>query len=403
MPPSDTTGRYLVLFAQDKAEAASRRLEQLAHARIVHSTDAKLWSAGEDDDVDAQAEDENCAWVFDHIGVALLRCRPSAAPSLTTASADDDGVILAIEPERRVRAFEGATEGSVAWGVHAVGADLSPYTGKGVRIAILDTGLDLSHPDFKGRAVTAVSFIPGEPVQDANGHGTHCAGIAAGPRDPEGVGRYGVAGDAELFIGKVLSDSGGGADGNVLEGIDWAIRNGCHIVSLSLGSAAQPEDSYSQVFETVARRALEAGTLIIAAAGNESRRPDHIAPVGHPANCPSILAVAAIDAAMDIAPFSCGGLQGQGGEVNVAAPGVDVPSSWPMPERYRAISGTSMATPFVAGVAALYAEADPDARGARLGERLARDARQLSLPPRDVGAGLVQAPAGTGDPPRSGS
>src|SRR5690606_15073941 len=211
------------------------------------------------------------------------------------------------------------------------------------------------------------------------------------------------AGEAELFIGKVLGDSGGGADGNVLEGIDWAVRNGCHIVSLSLGSAAQPGDAYSQVFETVARRALEAGTLIIAAAGNESRRPDHIAPVGHPANCPSILAVAAVDAAMDVAPFSCGGLQGQGGEVNVAAPGVDVPSSWPMPERYRAISGTSMATPFVAGVAALYVEADPDARGARLGERLARDARPLSLPPRDVGAGLVQAPAGPDDRSGQGS
>src|SRR5690606_32021335 len=144
--------------------------------------------------------------------------------SLTTASTEDDGVILAIEPERRVQAFEGAAEASAAWGVRAVGADLSPYTGKGVRIAILDTGLDLNHPDFKGRSITAKSFIRGEATQDANGHGTHCAGIAAGPRDPEGVGRYGVAGDAELFIGKVLSDSGGGADGNVLEGIDWAIR-----------------------------------------------------------------------------------------------------------------------------------------------------------------------------------
>ena len=102
MPPSDTTGRYLVLFAQDKAEAASRRLEQLAHARIVHSTDTELRSAGEGDEVSAQTEDENCAWVFDHIGVALLRCRPSAEPILTAASTEDDGVILAIEPERRV-------------------------------------------------------------------------------------------------------------------------------------------------------------------------------------------------------------------------------------------------------------------------------------------------------------
>ena len=161
---------------------------------------------------------------------------------------------------------------------------------------------------------------------------------------------------------------------------------------MSLGSSVAAGDAYSQVFEAVAQRALEAGSLIVAAAGNDSRRPVYIAPVGHPANCPSILAVAALDEVLDVAPFSCGGLEPDGGEVNLAAPGVNIWSAWPMPKPYHLSSGTSMATPFVAGVAALYVEADPSARGAALGERLAREAKELTLPVRDVGAGLIQAP-----------
>ncbi|AFK62087.1 hypothetical protein TKWG_08655 [Advenella kashmirensis WT001] len=137
---------------------------------------------------------------------------------------------------------------------------------------------------------------------------------------------------------------------------------------------------------------MAAGTLIIAAAGNESQRPDHIAPVSHPANCPSIVAVAAVDEHMAIAPFSSGGLQGDGGQIDIAAPGVDVLSSWPGTENYNTISGTSMATPFVAGVAALFAESDPAVRGSVLRDRIVQNARPLPLPQRDVGRGLVQAP-----------
>ena len=106
----------------------------------------------------------------------------------------------------------------------AVGADASTQTGQGIRIAVLDTGLDLSHPDFAGRSIETKSFAAGQPVQDGNGHGTHCAGIAAGPAKPARQVRYGVAGEAELYVGKVLGDEGSGGDGGILEGIDWAIR-----------------------------------------------------------------------------------------------------------------------------------------------------------------------------------
>ena len=161
---------------------------------------------------------------------------------------------------------------------------------------------------------------------------------------------------------------------------------------MSLGAPVAVGQPYSQIYEQVAKRALAAGTLIIAAAGNDSHRPTSIAPVSHPANCPSVMAVAAIDAQIQIAFFSNGGLNPQGGQVDIAGPGVAVRSAWPRPTLYNTISGTSMATPHAAGVAALLAEANRTARGSALGALLLQGARRLSLPSRDVGSGLIQAP-----------
>jgi len=396
MPSTQSTDqtmqRYLVLLRPEDPDRGVRVLAELAQATVViRSRDT------------GTPRQPPCVLVFDHIGAARVHCTAQTRQRLADAAASGNSTILAIEPERTVYAIAEAggpatgpepVVSGASWGVHAVGADASPYTGKGIRIAVLDTGLDLSHPDFAGRPVVSRSFVEGESVQDGNGHGTHCAGIAAGPASPASQPRYGVAGEAMLFVGKVLGDEGRGGDGDILEGIDWAVEHGCHIVSMSLGSPVEPGQGYSTVFEEVARRALAAGTLIVAAAGNESRRPDAVAPVGHPANCPSILAVAAVDSALRVAPFSCAGLEGEGGEVNVAGPGVDILSAWPAPALHRSISGTSMATPFVAGVAALHAQADASARAALLGERLVQSCQALQDPVRDVGAGLVRAPSG---------
>lgn len=283
-------------------------------------------------------------------------------------------------------------EAELTWGLQATGVGNSLYTGQGVRVAVLDTGMELSHPDFVGRRITAQSFIPGQEAQDGHGHGTHCIGTACGPRQPGQLPRYGIASQSEIFVGKVLSDEGRGTDGGILAGIEWAINNNCAVISMSLGARTWIGQSFSRVFEAAARRALAAGALIIAAAGNESQRPWIIAPVGHPANCPSILSVGALDAQLTIASFSCGGLNPQGGQVDLAGPGVAVRSSWIRPQLYRSISGTSMATPHVAGIAALHAEANPDMRGGALGWLLLQSARHLNLPIRDAGAGLVQAP-----------
>ncbi len=173
---------------------------------------------------------------------------------------------------------------------------------------------------------------------------------------------------------------------------NWAVANHCEIISMSLGRVVQVGETFSAIYEQVAQRALNAGTLIIAAAGNNSQRPGLISPVNEPANSPSIMAIGALDSGLKISFFSCGGRNPQGGQVDIAAPGLNVRSSWPRPMLYNTISGTSMATPHVAGIAALHAEANPNARGRALWQLLTTSARRLRLPSRDVGAGLVQAP-----------
>ncbi len=191
----------------------------------------------------------------------------------------------------------------------------------------------------------------------------------------------------------MLSNAGSGADADILAGIEWAIEQDCRVVSMSLGRPTRPGEPFSQVFEAVGRRALAANTAILAAAGNESARDRGVyAPVSHPANCPSITAVGAVDRLLEVAPFSARGLDPAGGQVDCVGPGVDVRSSWPRPDRYRTVSGTSMAAPHAAGVLALLAEETPGATAGELVAALLRGARRLPLPATDVGSGLVQAP-----------
>ena len=283
-------------------------------------------------------------------------------------------------------------ESELTWGLQTTRAATSSFSGKNIKVAVLDTGLDLGHPDFLGRQISSRSFVAGQAVQDGHGHGTHCIGTACGKKRPNQLPRYGIAYNSEIFAGKVLSNQGSGGDAGILAGIQWALTNKCHVVSMSLGASVFPGQGFSQIFEQVARRTLALGTLIIAAAGNESARPGLINPVGHPANCPSIMSVGALDQQMRVAFFSNGGLNPQGGQVDIAGPGVAVISSFPRPTLRRTLSGTSMATPHIAGIAALLAEANPGTRGRALASLLMQGARRLLLPARDIGSGLVQAP-----------
>lgn len=387
---AETTGRYLVLLEPDAVDEGARALNQLAGLRLADPA-----VEGPPEEINT---DEFDGVVLRELGVAVVTAAPEQAAALARA-VTEPGPVTAAEPERVVRAIGAAapaaqpgpiTETSLTWGLQAIRADAGPATGAGVRVAVLDTGLDLNHPDLTGRTIVSRSFISTEQVQDGHGHGTHCIGTACGPRFPAVLPGYGVAYRSEIYAGKVLSNGGSGADGGILEGINWAATNGCRVVSMSLGAPAQPGQPYSLVFEQVAQRAMQLGTLIIAAAGNDSdRRSGHIAPVAHPANCPSIMAVGAVDAQYGIANFANGGID-DFGQVDLVGPGVDVYSSWPMPTRYRRLNGTSMATPHVAGVAALIA-GQQQLRPDQVWVRLTQTARRLNLPSRDVGAGLVQA------------
>ena len=429
----ETTGRYLVLLPEKDVSSGisaltnSTGIREVARAADFEShafTSEELESSG--------------ASVFDRLGVAVVALDPDQVQSVRSASAAHQP-ILDIQPERVVYAinqgsssglsseylrgyrdaashlYEQATpqeqqppgdrqltsdkftDGNSTWGLQATQVIDSTLTGLGIKVAVLDTGMDLTHPDFAGRSISSKSFIIREEVQDENGHGTHCIGTACGPKAPDELPRYGVAYNAEIFAGKVLSNAGSGSDRGILSGIEWALNNGCEIISMSLGAPTSPGDTFSPIYEQVGQRAMQNGSLIIAAAGNESRDPFTGRrrvppnPVGYPANAPSLMAVAALDSQLRVAPFSNGSINFDGGQVDIAGPGVDVYSSWPMPRRYRTISGTSMATPHVAGIAALYAEAT-GARGMELWGWLMREAQRLALSSADVGIGLVLAP-----------
>lgn len=273
------------------------------------------------------------------------------------------------------------------WGLQATLASRSARQGAGVRVAVLDTGLDFNHPDFGGRLVLSKSFVPGEDVQDGNGHGTHCVGTVAGPGNPYQPPVYGVAPSCEVLVGKVLSNRGQGETNWILQGIVWAIENGANVVSMSLSSRMY---AVSAAYAATAQYAAERGVLLVAAAGNDSYRAYGAATyLGSPANVPGYLAVAAIGPDGTVASFSNRGISPQRA-IGVSAPGVNVRSSWLLPKHYYSIDGTSMATPHVAGLAALWLEEGVE--GAVVAAHLARSALNLDGDRRDLGAGLAQAP-----------
>ena len=279
------------------------------------------------------------------------------------------------------------------WGLREIGALDSEFTGKGVRVCVIDTGFNIFHDDLnKVDAAHRRSFVGDSTVMSAHsGHGTRSAGIVGGPLRPAHGVRYGVAPDAELFVAKVLGKNGITIEA-LITALGWAVENQCAVVSMSIGDELPMTVFSSGAMELAASAALAAGTLVVAGAGNDSMRDKVIQPIDHPANCKSIMAVAAIEQTMKIAHYSNAGPLG-GGEPKVDITGPGTSRSASFPTRYKIESGTSIATPFVSGVAALFAEAFPEARGQALWDLLCSKARELpGHNARDFGAGLVCAP-----------
>jgi subtilisin family serine protease len=270
-------------------------------------------------------------------------------------------------------------------------------TGQGVSVAVLDTGIDTTHPDFAGRIDDTVSFVPGQDVTDGSGHGTHVASTIAGTGAGSGGVEKGVAPGATLDIGKVLSDEGSGQWSWVMAGMEWAARDQqARIINMSLGG--EPTDGTDPVSQAADNLSAETGALFVVAAGNSG--PGNT--IGSPGAATSALTVGAVDAGDDVAMFSSTGPRLGDGAIkpDITAPGVGIlaaRSQFAAGEGlYQALDGTSMATPHVAGAAALLLQARPDLTGQQLKDGLVSTSTAMpDVDPYSRGGGRVEAASAT--------
>ncbi len=289
--------------------------------------------------------------------------------------------IAYIEPDYEVRALED----ELPWGINRIDAEIvhSTNKGTGVKIAIIDTGIDYTHPELDNYYQGGYDFVNGDndPMDD-HWHGTHCAGIVAAENN--GIGVIGVAPEVELYGLKVMDSSGSGSTSDVTAAIDWAIENNIQIISMSLGT-----DYNSVTLGTACDRAYNEGILLVAAAGNEGTSS-----VDYPAKYDSVIAVAATSSSDTKASFS-----NTGPEIELAAPGVSVKSTY-LGGGYISASGTSMACPHVAGTAALVWTSNPGWDNTQVRSRLQETAEDLGYTGWDsiYGFGLVDAEAAASIP-----
>jgi subtilisin family serine protease len=305
------------------------------------------------------------------------------------------------------------------WGIEAVHAHTSPFTGAGVVVAVLDTGINPNHEAFQGVQLERRNFTQSSD-DDEHGHGTHCAGTIFG-RDVNGL-RIGVArGVNKALIGKVLG-TGGGSSATLATAINWAYEKGANVISMSLGidfpgyvadlinQGFPPEAATSIALEQyranvnlfssltlllAQSNAFSQAAVVVAASGNESKRPQYKVAVAPPAAGDGMISVGAlqrdVNGNLSVAQFS-------NTQCNLCGPGVGVTSAWiGNNNALQTISGTSMATPHVAGCAALWAEQQKQLTGVLTNENLAAKtlASAVFVPSasfEDIGNGMVQAP-----------
>ncbi|MFJ9881872.1 S8 family serine peptidase [[Kitasatospora] papulosa] len=280
--------------------------------------------------------------------------------------------------------------------VNAPQAWAEGFDGKGTTVAVLDTGIDATHPDVKDRVKQSRSFVPGEEVVDGNGHGTHVASTIAGSGAASDGANKGVAPATDLIVGKVLSNEGSGADSGIIEAMEWAKAEGADVVSMSLGSSI-PDDGGDPMAQAVDALSADGGPLFVIAAGNAYGAGT----IGSPGSAASALTVAAVDKQDRRADFSSMGplVRSYGLKPDLSAPGVDInaAASRSVPGidgMYQSMSGTSMATPHVAGAAAVLKQRHPEWSGQRIKDALMSSSKLLpGHTPYEQGTGRLDVKA----------
>ncbi len=320
---------------------------------------------------------------------------PATAASLSSTAVETlrkDPRVSYIVPDARVYALAQTTPWGIAR-IQAPAVHTSGNTGAGVKVAIIDTGIDGTHPDLAANYAGGRDFVnlDDDPTDD-HGHGTHCAGIVGALNNDTGV--IGVAPQARLYALKVLDSSGSGYFSDVIAALQWCVDNGIQVASMSFGSTGDP----GTPVKTACDAAYAANVLLVAAAGNSGNFLGIGNNVGWPARYDSVIAVAATNSS-DKRPY----FSSTGPAVELAAPGVDILSSVPGGS-YEAWSGTSMACPHVSGAAALVIGSGVTGAAA-IRTRLQQTATDLGRSGRDTlyGCGLINALGAGGAPPTTGT
>src|SRR5579885_1796613 len=308
--------------------------------------------------------------------VQVVKVNPSGEAAARAAYASDPRVRF-VEHNARVSIAATPNDPGFAqqWALARIQAPAAwdAATGGGL-VAVIDTGVDPTHPDLKGQIAAVANFTSAADAYDHNGHGTHVAGLIAA-RMNDGIGGVGVAPGAHLLVAKALDDKGNGTYATVIEALEWSVNHGATIVNRSFAGSVP-----SQALADAVASAQARGVLVVAAAGNGGNG----APT-YPAALPGVLSVAATDRNDAVASFSTSGPW-----VSVGAPGVDAYSTLPG-GRYGSMSGTSMAAAEAAGVAALAAAAAPNASGAALRDFVVDGSDKVAASGRAFAAGRIDA------------